>query len=168
MLAAVVLIALVCGWFVHARDRANDEEALIAMLRDERGTVWVERWGPLSQLSELSFLRLSSVHENQSSIGNFQTKPEGGLLLNLPPLARLDAIDLEESEVYDGDIAALTKLPRLKWLNLAHTPERGAAWWPASEWPVLSPSQRADFQKRGGWARFDAAGWGTSGPTTTF
>jgi hypothetical protein len=45
MLAAVVFIAG-CGWFVHARDRANDEDALIMMLDDERGTVWAERWGP--------------------------------------------------------------------------------------------------------------------------
>lgn len=442
MLAAVVFIALGCGWFVHARDRANAEDALIMMLDNERGKVWVERWGPrwldlfgldrfrrrvvgvsiwnffdldereilqrvarvrglrhlwlhfdgwapemgltrtldslpqlrsmqisgvparewipaagkmshlehlsasydgdlcaclerlpnlksltvsscydledshkllttveklknleelwlsgmlirsssltcLSGLSELRFLGLTSVHENPSSIGNFQTKPEGGLLLKLPPLARLEAIDLEESEVYDGDVAALTNLPQLRWLNVAHTrvtdvgllqlasapsleelavtgrwipwsglatlsaierlrslhldgsvryqldirttysrlpldngseiavlptelaalrralqtlrqsragividnhvdlprsrlvpdiedlgadamPERGSAWWPTSQWPVLSPSERAHFQKRGGWARFDAAGWGTSGPTTTF
>jgi hypothetical protein len=443
MLIAVVLIALGCGWFVHARKRANEEDALIAAIRNERGDVWMERWGPrwldllgvdrfrrrivgvsinqlfgfkpgdreilqrisclrglrhldlcfnewtselglagtldslarlrtlgiygaparewqaavgkmshlerltvaydadlcacleslpnlkslavsscwdpedshrllttvgklnleelclthmiirgsslacLNGLNELRFLGLSAVYENPSAIGNFQRKSEGGLLLNLPPLARLEAIDLEESEVYDGDVAALANLPRLRWLNLAHTritdaglarlasaasldelavsgewippswlaglsaierlrslhlggyvpyqlnidikysplpldngsaiavvpaeleafrqaletlrrsragividnhvnlhrsryapdiedlgpdalAERHSTWWPASEWPALSPTHRANFQKRGGWARFDAAGWGKNGTSMKF
>lgn len=243
--------------------------------------------GCLSGQRELRFLGLSAVGENPPSVGNFQEKPEGGLLLKLPPLARLEAIDLETSDVYDGDVDALTKLPRLRWLNLAHTrvtevglaqlasaasleelavsalwippsglaalsalehlhslhldggvsyqlniettyselpldngsrmavlptelearrrtlerlrraiagividnlfnphrsrfapnienlhadalPERHSTWWPTSQWPALSPSERVNFQNRGGWARFDAAGWAPSGPTTTF
>lgn len=47
-------------------------------------------------------------------------------------------------------------------------PDRHSTWWPACEWPALSPSERAVFQKRGGWARFDAAGWEPNGPTTKF
>lgn len=47
MLAVISLIALGCEWFVHARNRANEEDALIATIRGERGEVWMERWGPV-------------------------------------------------------------------------------------------------------------------------
>lgn len=46
MLAAVGLLAACCGWFVYARDRANMEDALIDVIQQWHGQVWLERWGP--------------------------------------------------------------------------------------------------------------------------
>lgn len=46
MLIGIGLVAAGCGWFVHARNRANIEDALIADVENDGGRIWVERWGP--------------------------------------------------------------------------------------------------------------------------
>lgn len=245
--------------------------------------------GPsLACLAELNQLKLLSL----SDVSGVDENADGILLGNLPPLPRLESLDLQESKVYDGDLCRLAALPRLKSLSLAGTwvteaaiaelarqpsledlsisggtvspsglaklaaierlrsvhisgttsrigrsgkcdlvlddplpicvwynelkafrgalqvlrqsktgiridsqagrmhhmdmhwfranwgglfcdaldplPNRHSGWSPATEWPALGPSGRADFQKMGGWARFDAAGWGPNGPTTKF
>lgn len=234
----------------------------------------------LSELTELQYLRFSPISKPGTG--------EGGLLRDLPPLPRLNALNLGWSDVDDRDIGPLADLPRLRSLSLEHTrvtevglahlapaasledltidgrmvspsglatlsavkrlrslhvgerslggcpckstlaldnqtailvctselanfrqaleglrrsqpeiliddqvfrisevhsprlgagieelgpdalPDRHGTWWPASEWPVLSPSAKADFHKGGGRAGFDAATWGPKGPTTKF
>ncbi|HEV3004961.1 MAG TPA: hypothetical protein VGX78_10895 [Pirellulales bacterium] len=44
MLVAVGLVAVVCAWCAAARNRAQEQDALIALAGDHN--VWVERWGP--------------------------------------------------------------------------------------------------------------------------
>lgn len=46
LLGAICLVAILLGWFVWARDRANREDELIDAIRREHGEVWLERWGP--------------------------------------------------------------------------------------------------------------------------
>jgi hypothetical protein len=46
------------------------------------------------------------------------------------------------------------------WSGYDAQPEHEPAWLPTSDEPWLSATQRADFEGEGGWARFDAAGWG--------
>jgi hypothetical protein len=46
MLAAVGLAAALCGWYVAARRRADEEGPLIATIEASLGQVYVERWGP--------------------------------------------------------------------------------------------------------------------------
>lgn len=46
MLAAVALAAALCGWYVAARRRADEEGPLIASIQANNGRVYVERWGP--------------------------------------------------------------------------------------------------------------------------
>lgn len=53
-------------------------------------------------------------------------------------------------------------------LGSGSLPDRRSSWRPMSDWPAMNPTEAAWFQARGGWARFDAAGWGMNGPKTTF
>lgn len=46
------------------------------------------------------------------------------------------------------------------WSTYDALPEHDPSWFPASDEPWLTPAERADFERKGGWARFDAAGWG--------
>lgn len=45
MLLGVAILAAALGWYVSARNRADRDDALVAMLQDT-GEVWFERWGP--------------------------------------------------------------------------------------------------------------------------
>ena len=54
--------------------------------------------------------------------------PESAALLaSLPPLSRLEALDLRNSKVVDGDLRFVARLSQLKSLNLAYTEVAGAA-----------------------------------------
>lgn len=45
MLLGIAVPAAALGWYVAARNRADRDDALVAMLQDT-GEVWFERWGP--------------------------------------------------------------------------------------------------------------------------
>jgi hypothetical protein len=46
MLGSIGLVAVLCGWFAWARDRASQEHALTEAITQQHGQVWFERWGP--------------------------------------------------------------------------------------------------------------------------
>jgi hypothetical protein len=59
-------------------------------------------------------------------------------------------------------------LPSMRWFeaetesfSYEQLPRHDSDWLPKSDVPWMTPLERADFKKAGGWARFDAAGWGT-------
>lgn len=87
----------------------------------------------------------------------------------LETLRRSNAgILIDNQELRLSELDSSRFVPDTEDLGWDALPERQSAWWPASEWPALSPSEKADFHKKGGWARFDAAGWGPNGPTARF
>jgi hypothetical protein len=46
------------------------------------------------------------------------------------------------------------------WSGYDRLPDHNPSWWPACDEPWLTAAKRANFERKGGWARFDAAGWG--------
>jgi hypothetical protein len=67
----------------------------------------------LASLRSLKSLTLESVSETPYG--------ESGLLTHLPALPNLDALDLQQSSVFDDDLKYVAALPRLKSLNLNNT-----------------------------------------------
>jgi hypothetical protein len=54
------------------------------------------------------------------------------------------------------------------WFDYNAQPERQPTWLMTKGAPWMTPAERSWFEAEGGWARFDAAGWGADGPTTQF
>jgi len=124
MLAAIGLAALGCGWFIDARDRANIEDALIAAI-NERGTVWVERWGPrwLDLFGADRFRRrIVSVSLNYS--GYEEDDPQ--ILKQVAHLRGLRHLSLcpDEWPLEPGLADALALLPGLRSLCIEGAPAR--------------------------------------------
>jgi hypothetical protein len=52
------------------------------------------------------------------------------------------------------------RLEESAWDDYERLPNHNPSWLPESDVPWMTPAERADFEQKGGWARFDAARWG--------
>jgi hypothetical protein len=79
----------------------------------------LENWMPASEdlalLAGLTNLKSLKLEDVSTEPGLPDSAPT--LLAHLPPLARLEVLDLERSKVVDRDLPSIARLPRLKSLN---------------------------------------------------
>lgn len=124
MLAAVALLAALCGWFANARDRANVQDPIIAaMPMHPTAELKVERWGPkwLDLFGVDRFCRrIVSVHTTQGFAGSHEEADE---LLKFKRLSKLP--ELQELLIVVDRLApavpnALAEMKRLKRLSISH------------------------------------------------
>jgi hypothetical protein len=123
MLAAVGLVAMLLGWFVWARERANKEDALIAMLMEENGEAWLERWGPkwLDLVGADRYrrhivaarVRAMPVEDEESD-----NRAAIGLLGRLSELRDLQYLLLNVDHLTSEIAAALKDFPQLRMLSI--------------------------------------------------
>src|SRR6185437_6481013 len=85
---------------------------------------------------------------------------------------RTSAIYWKQSELWKERDRPVEGILQTLWFDHDMSPDPrqpGPGWLPVSGAPWMTPAERAFFEKEGGWARFDAAGWATKdGPTTSF
>ena len=155
------------------------EEVEIGNSRHEN----VDLAAKLARLLTIDRLRVVQIHDMEPDV----QAPFGSI-----GEREMDLDDRETLHVRDGDIErvrqALDALREKKpgividvrwhsrmawgeeesaWSSYDRAPIHDPTWLPASDVPWMTAAQRADFDKKGGWARFDAAGWGNERANST-
>lgn len=124
MLAAVGVVALCLGWFVWARDRANEQDALIDDIEKQHGIVWLRRWGPtwLDLVGADRYRRAIAtvnLHLSTPLDDEEPDQPTGiKMLERLASSPELEYLFLESVELTPDTAQALGNLPRLRMLSL--------------------------------------------------
>jgi hypothetical protein len=175
---------------VQLGNEALTELTRLDFLEDvEVGNIWEERersplatkLKPLLALDHLKLVRIRDV------------VPALQLPSGVPDDMRLKLADGRNLPVWDGDVEGvrrnLNALQKSKpgivvdvrldfppidwrseesaWSSYDRSPIHDPTWLPASDVPWMTAAERADFHEKGGWARFDAAGWGNERADST-
>jgi hypothetical protein len=118
MLIAVAITATICGWFVRARHRANEQDPLIASLHRVRLTRWGPRW--LDLLGADRFRRQvvgAHVYAHSSEAGE-------QILNRLARLPALQSLYFRIGELTPPMVDALREMPQLRILGIDNGGER--------------------------------------------
>lgn len=117
MLAVVGLTAVLCGWFVAARKRADVQDALIAAVAGKRATLWADRLGPkwLDVVGTERFRRYIVGVSFESGADKLE---RDGAFVRLEQLSDLRYFNLVAERLTPGMADALRGTRRLRMLSI--------------------------------------------------
>ncbi len=114
---------------VFGLDDATESHELLAAITSLPQLEYLQLGGCIISREDFALLarltNLKSLILNSISAASDEYPPHPPLLSGLPPLPRLEMLDLEYSEVYDADLPYVAALPQLKSLNLSATEVTG-------------------------------------------